>query len=64
MADGATVHIGENSPEHVACKLLLDIASCEGKTLHSGTHAADRNYILTTYQQCLRVAKGLALKPT
>lgn len=58
MADAAAVHIGENSPEYIAYRLMLNIASCEERTLHSGAKAADREYILTTYQQCLRAVKG------
>lgn len=57
MAD-TTVHMGENSPEQVAYKLLFDVANVEGKTLHSGTHAANREYILRTYWECLRTVRG------
>jgi|HubBroStandDraft_3_1064219.scaffolds.fasta_scaffold736471_1 hypothetical protein len=43
MADDAIVHIGENSPEHVAYKLMERIAEAEGKNLHrssGGQHKA------------------------
>ena len=58
MAD-TVVHMGENSPEYVAYKLLVDIANVENKTLHRGNEAATREYILTTYAQCFRVVRGL-----
>jgi hypothetical protein len=59
MAD-AVVHIGENSPEYVAYRLLLDIMSAENKSIHGdGQKRADRDYILTTYQQCRRVVSGM-----
>lgn len=54
MADETTVHIGENSPEQVAYKLFRDICSVENKDLYShGDNAADREYILRTYRQCI-----------
>jgi hypothetical protein len=65
MADAApVVHIGENSPEQVAYKQMLEIANVERKTLHasapsSGWTAADRKWILDTYAECLRAATGL-----
>ena len=31
------VHMGENSPEQVAFKLLQSVAFCEGKSIHAGT---------------------------
>lgn len=56
MADGTIVHIGENSPEEVAYKLLRTIASNEGKILGLGASkaTADRTWLLTTYAQCIR----------
>lgn len=61
MADNTTVHIGENSPEQVAYKLLHDVMTAEDRTLHGAgsTKRADRDYILTTYQQCRRVVAGM-----
>ena len=59
MADAATVvHMGENSPQQVAYKLLKDIMQAEQKSLSSGTLkagwvTADRAYILKTYETCL-----------
>lgn len=61
MADGTVVHIGENSPEYVAYKLLHDIMSAEGRTFNasSSKQIVDRTYILKTYYQCWQVAKGV-----
>jgi len=56
MADTPEVHMGENSPEQVAYKLLLLIGNAEQKRL-LGTTAADRDWILRTYAACLGVVK-------
>jgi hypothetical protein len=58
MADtNTTVHIGENSPEHVAYRLMADIAKIEDKALYRTSenegHRADRKWILDTYAECL-----------
>jgi hypothetical protein len=63
VADNApVVHIGENSPEQVAYKLLKDVANAEGRPFTkeggSGKTAADRAYILDTYTQCLEAVHG------
>jgi hypothetical protein len=53
------VHIGENSPQHVAYKLLEMIAKVENKYLYEPSEkfrdysVADREWILKTYAQCL-----------
>jgi len=55
------VHIGENSPEEVALKLLHTIAYCEGKIIAKATMAApnaDRAWVLDTYAACLIAVKG------
>lgn len=58
-----TVHIGENSPEQVAYKLLVDVIKAEGKsTYHGEGNAVDRAYLLTTYEECLHVVKGYGQK--
>lgn len=57
MADAPVVHIGENSPEEVAYKLLQDIARCEQKTSY-GKIAADKDYILNTYAEALNAVRG------
>jgi hypothetical protein len=62
MADNTTVHIGENSPEQIAFKLLERISSVEKLSLHSTNsgQAADRKWILSTYFECLQVVRGYA----
>jgi hypothetical protein len=60
MTEASVVPIGENSPEHVAYKLLETIASNEGKILSSGTMSkatADRKWLLDTYAECLLAVK-------
>lgn len=52
MADTSVVHIGENSPEQVAFKLMQLIAINEGKT-----GSADRKWMLDTYAECLHVVR-------
>lgn len=59
MSDKPTVHIGENSPEQVAYKLLELIASAEKReTYGHGDHPVTREWVLKTYEQCLAVVKG------
>ena len=55
MANAPVVHIGENSPEEVAYKLLRTIASNEGKLLGSAVTkaTADRKWLLDTYAECI-----------
>ncbi len=61
MADAPVIHIGENSPEEVAYKLLQTIASQEGKSLMSspvgGAAKADRKWLLDSYAECLLAVK-------
>jgi len=56
MADAPVVHIGENSPQQVAYKLMERIAVSEGKVLYSSSTGGhpDREWILSTYAQCLQ----------
>jgi hypothetical protein len=59
MADSAVVHIGENSPEQVAFKLMELIASVEARESYGhGDHPMTREWILRTYDQCLEVVRG------
>ncbi len=49
------------TPEAVAYALLHDVAVAEGVTLKAergGAIPADRDWILTTYSECLKAAKG------
>ena len=61
MADSTIVHIGENSPEEVAYKLLVDVARVEGKVFHQspsgGYTTATRAWILDAYAECLRAVQ-------
>jgi hypothetical protein len=69
MADQAVLHIGENSPEQVAYKLMLDVARIEKRALHgdasSGYTPADRKWLLQTFMEChyavrnVRMSDGL-----
>jgi hypothetical protein len=56
MAD-TIVHIGENSPEEVAYKLLQNIASQEKKTLVVKSDA-ERKWLLDTYAECLMTVRN------
>jgi hypothetical protein len=63
MSDTPVVHIGENSPEYVAYKLLLDIQRIERKAfsggeIKQGWSTADRKWVLDTYAECLKAATG------
>ncbi len=64
MADAPIVHIGENSPEEVAHKLMREIAGVEKKNISPratyvpGWTDADRDWILSTYAKCLNVVKN------
>lgn len=67
MADAPAIHLGENSPEHVAYRLLRTIASNESKTLESSTVSgratADRKWLLDTYAECLIAVKTPTSRP-
>jgi hypothetical protein len=54
------VHVGENSPEEVAYKLLKDVSRVEGRifTAEQGRSGTDRAYILDTYAECLKAVRG------
>ena len=60
MADKPpVVHIGENSPEQVALKLVEVVANLESRELYaSGKNPADRRWILDTYAECLAAVRG------
>ncbi|MEQ8902388.1 MAG: hypothetical protein RID11_03800 [Roseovarius sp.] len=59
MSDNTVVHIGENSPEHVAFNLMKEIASVEGRELYShGSNPANRKWVLDTYAECLKAVRG------
>lgn len=67
MADAPVIHIGENSPEHVAYRLMQDIALVEKRALHasdvsSGWRSADRKWIIDTYIECIKATRGYPQK--
>lgn len=63
MADTkTTIHLGENSPEHVAYKLLNHIAHLESKSLNGSIDHPERNasrkWLLDTYAECVNAVRG------
>ena len=58
MSDKApVVHIGENSPEEVAFRLLGAIAHAEGKSVLRANASGENptgEWILDTYAECLQ----------
>jgi hypothetical protein len=60
MADAApVVHIGENSPENFAFKMMLLMADVEKREPYGhGDHPMDREWILRTYKQCRDAVSG------
>jgi hypothetical protein len=62
MADRPVVHIGENSPEQVAFRLMEAIVRVEGVDLHKSydNPFATREWLLTTYRDCLLAVNGNA----
>src|SRR5687768_3433472 len=64
MPDAApVVHIGENSPERIAYKLMDHIATVEKKIMFhtrelEGRQTVDRQWILDTYAECLQAVQG------
>lgn len=62
MADQTVVHIGENSPEQVAYRLMHEIATVEGVSFSrmpsQGNRKATREWILKTYVQCQFATRG------
>ena len=59
MTDPA-LHIGDNSPEYVAYRLMFDIAKVEKKALtpSASCQTADRRWVLDTYAECLRIVRS------
>lgn len=59
MADAPVVHIGENSPERVAYKLMELIANLERRDLYaSGSNPPDREWVLNTYGKCISTVRN------
>lgn len=71
MAENTTVHIGENSPEQVAYRLLQDVLHMEKKTTlphmasrDSGGTLTDRKYLLDAYAECLIAVRAPQVRKT
>ena len=59
MSDTPVVHIGENSPEHVAYRLLRDLMTAEDRGIRdTSKNRVDRKWLLDTYAECLYAANG------
>ena len=58
MAENTVVHIGENSPEQVAYKLMRDIARAEKVSLEGTNITSNREWIIKTYIMCRQAAAG------
>jgi hypothetical protein len=63
MSDTPVVHIGENSPEEVAFKLMEKVARLEKKIFYHSSErtqdsTADRQWLLDTYAECLHAVRG------
>jgi hypothetical protein len=55
----SSVHIGDNSPEEIAFKLMHQIARLEGRAMAmDGKTPADRKWVLDTYSECLAAVRG------
>ncbi len=52
MPDVTKVHIGENSPEQVAYRLMQDVLNLEA------SQGMSRKKILDTYAECMQAVKG------
>jgi hypothetical protein len=59
MIEQPVVHVGDNSPEHVAYQLMRDILIVEGNVFSAGhQNSVDRKQILDTYAECLLAVKS------
>ena len=58
MSDKPVVHIGENSQEHVAFKLMAFVLDEEYDDRKASGAKKTRKLILDTYAECLKAAKG------
>ncbi|NCN86149.1 MAG: hypothetical protein GW822_12735 [Sphingomonadales bacterium] len=58
MTDAPVVHIGENSPEQVAYKLMKHIARAEKVQLEGININSDREWIIKTYIMCRTAVAG------
>ena len=54
MAGTSIIHIAENTPEHVAYKMMRDVFLVENKTFDDLT----RDEYLDMFDECLEAVKG------
>jgi hypothetical protein len=54
MTATSVIHIAENSPEHVAYRMMRDVFLVENKPFDSLT----RDEYLDTFDECLEAVKG------
>jgi hypothetical protein len=57
MAEQAVIHLGENSPEHVALKLYQEIADLEADVLRQ-SGGRTRKWVLDTFAECLETVRN------
>ena len=57
MAGAPVIHVGENSPEHIAYKLLQDVLSAESPQKWT------RQLLLDLYAECLLLCAGSFRNP-
>ncbi|MEO9900350.1 hypothetical protein [Nisaea sp.] len=62
MSDTTHLHVGENTQEHIAFKLLEVVASVEQKNLFHYEGAPEktptREWVLNTFAECLQAARS------
>ncbi len=59
MADSTAVHLGENSPEYIAYRLMQDVMRSEKRQNYEDSKGtlADRKYLLDTYAECVMAVR-------
>lgn len=65
MADDVKLYTGSNSPQAVALELMKEVAFAEGKELIKGpgNEKPDRDWLLSTFSECLRLCNGNPYRP-
>lgn len=65
MADGVSIEGGKSAAE-IALALLFEVSEAEDKRFAAGgwKGGADRKYILDTYAECLKAARGARPTPS
>ncbi len=60
MTSTSVLHVGENSPEQVAYKLMRDIGQAEGFFLNQPSRKPSREWLIKTYCACLLAVRAPA----